>query len=49
MAVDKLLRAYIHMYNLSLHSNDYEDKSEKKMLFILKYKYCYAQVLKAGV
>ena len=32
-----------------MHFNDYEEKSEKKCFFGLKYKYCYAKLLKSGV
>ena len=31
---------------MSLHFNDYEEKSEENFLFCLKYKYCYAKLLK---
>ena len=35
---------------MSLHFNDYEEKSEKNALFlVLKYNYCYAKLLKPGV
>ena len=33
---------------MSLHFNDYEEKSEINAFFGLKYKYCYAQVLEPG-
>ena len=33
------------MNKMSVHFNDYVEKSEKKLFFVLKYKYCYAQVL----
>ena len=37
------------MNNLSLNFNDYEEKSEKNAILVLKYKCCYAQVLEPWV
>ena len=37
------------MNNISLHLKDYEENSEKNVFFCLKYKYCYAKLLKAVV
>ena len=34
---------------MSPHFNDYEEISEKNAFFGLKYKYCYAKLLKPGV
>ena len=34
---------------MSLHLNDYEEKSEKNAFFGLKYKYSFAKLLKLGV
>ena len=40
---------FIYMNYMSMHFNDYEEKSEKKCFFGLKYNYCYAKLLKPGV
>ena len=34
---------------MSLHLDDYEEKSEKNAFLVLKYKCCYDQVLEPGV
>ena len=45
--IDKAV--FIYMNNMSLHFNDFEEKSLKNAFFGLKYKYCYAKLLKPGV
>ena len=44
LRTDKAVLIYLN--NISLHFNDYEEKSEKNAFFGLKYKYCYTKGLR---